>query len=339
MHKESREKAWKATSQARTKPINENTNIDADIVNLNHNNDFIPVTEEVEVEEVAPLTEEEKREVRKKLFILLVAIVIALLVMIVMLIFDPFGGKDKEKEKDKPIVQEEKEDDKEETKKSLKDIKDGTVNLAHEELVKLIEIVEFNNNENLFNDTVSLFSTTPALTSKLSNKNKLFLTTKSEKFKKMFETKITNNNVCSSELNIPTTEMSKLVKEVLNTDVSEYISFYYSYYDGTSYINDIIFKKENDLYIGECIKTTPQPKALVQQSILGANKENKKVNIDVKIVFVNQTGVYKDPNFKTLITNDKNVSLDNYISEGNTYRYTFNVSSDNYYLESISLLK
>ena len=339
MRKESREKAWKATSQARTKPINEKTNIDADIVNLNHNNDFIPVTEEIEAEEIIPLTEEEKREVRKKLFILLVAIVIALVVMIIMLIFDPFGGKEKDKDKDKPIVQEEKEDDKEDKKKSLKDMKDGTVSLAHEELVKLIEIVEFNRNENLFNDTVSFFSTTPVLTSKLSNKNKLFLTTKSEKFKKMFETKITNNNVCSSELNIPTTEMSKLVKEVLNTDVSEYISFYYSYYDDTSYINDIIFKKENDLYIGECIKTTPQPKAVVQQSILGANKENKKINIDVKVVFINQTGVYKDPNFKTLITNDKNASLDNYISEGNTYRYTFDVSSDNYHLESISLLK
>ena len=228
MRKESREKAWKATSQARTKPINEKTNIDADIVNLNHNNDFIPVTEEIEAEEIIPLTEEEKREVRKKLFILLVAIVIALVVMIIMLIFDPFGGKEKNKDKDKPIVQEEKEDDKEDKKKSLKDMKDGTVSLAHEELVKLIEIVEFNRNENLFNDTVSFFSTTPVLTSKLSNKNKLFLTTKSEKFKKMFETKITNNNVCSSELNIPTTEMSKLVKKVLNTEISEHVSFVYT---------------------------------------------------------------------------------------------------------------
>jgi len=341
MHKESREKAWKATSKARTKPINKNISTDADIVNLNKDNEFIPFEEDIEIEEKIPLTEEEKKEVRKKLFILLIAIVITLIIMIIMLIFDPFGSSDKkdDKETDKPIVEENKNDEDKDKNKTLKDVKDGKVSLQHADVVKLVELIEFNSNEYKYNDTPSLYSTSPILISKISNKNKLFLTSKSDTFKELFKTKIANDDVCASELNIPTTEMNKIVKKVLNTEVSEYVSFYYSYYEGNSYVKDILFTKQNDLYIGKCLTDQPTPKSIVQQQFLGATKEKNKLYIDVKIVFANQSGVYKDPNFKTLITNDKNLELDKYISEGNTYRHTFDISSDNYYLENISLLK
>lgn len=53
------------------------------------------------------------------------------------------------------------------------------------------------------------------------------------------------------------------------------------------------------------------------------------------MVFINQTGVYKDSNFNELITNDQNAQLDDYISKGATYKYTFVKSEDNYYLAKI----
>lgn len=337
MHKESREQAWKATSKARTKPINEQ--YDADIVNLNKDNDFIPLEEEVEVEERAPLTEEEKKEVRKKLFILLIAIVVALVVMIIMLIFDPFSGADKKdnKDKEKPVVVE-KEEEKEENK-PLKAMKDGSISLSHEEVVELLEMVELNNHEHMFNETVAIYTAVPFNFSKISNRNKLFFTSKSNDFKKTFETKIANDNVCASELNFTTTEMSELVKKVLNTEISEHVSFVYSYYDGDTFIKDIKFTKQDDLYIGKCLGNQTTPKGIVQQQVVKATKEKNKLHIDVATVFANQTGVYKDPTFKTLITNDKTATTDKYISNGATYRHTFDLSTENYYLESISLLK
>lgn len=337
MHKESREQAWKATSKARTKPINEQ--YDADIVNLNKDNDFIPLEEDVEIEEKAPLTEEEKKEVRKKLFILLIAIVIALIIMIIMLVFDPFAasGKD-DKDTDKPVVTE-KDKDEEQEGKTLKTMKDGSVSITHEEVVKLIEMIEFNSHDHMFNDTIAIYKAVPFNVSKISNKNKLFLTSKSEEFKEVFKNKIVNDNICASELNITTTEMANLVKDVLNTEVSEHISFTYSYYEGDSFVKDIQFTKQNDLYIGKCLGNQVTPKGIIQQQITGATKENNKLHIDIVTVFANQNGVYKDPNFKTLITDDKTATIDKYISSGTTYRHTFDLSTDNYYLESISLLK
>lgn len=338
MHKESREQAWKATSKARTKPINEQ--YDADIVNLNKDNDFIPLEEDVEVEERAPLTEEEKKEVRKKLFILLVAIVVALIIMIIMLIFDPFSTDKKDnKDTDKPVVTEKDENKEKEEAKKLKAMKDGKVSLTHEEVIKLVEIIEFNSHDHMFNDTVAIYKAVPFNAAKISNKNKLFLTSKSDEFKELFKTKIVNDNICASELNITTTEMAGLVKDVLNADVSEHVTFTYSYYDGDTYIKDIQFTKQDDLYIGKCLGNQLTPKAIIQQQITSATKENNKLHIDVVTVFANQNGVYKDPNFKTLITNDKTATIDKYIASGTTYRHTFDLSTDNYYLESISLLK
>jgi len=337
MQKESRERAWKATSKTRMKPINDNTTQDADIVNLNQNNNFVPI-EEIEEEEFVPLTEEEKREVRKKLFILLLAIVIALIIMILMLIFDPFSGKkddSKEKDKEKPIV-EEKEDEEDTT---LQTMKDGTINIDNLELTNLIQIIKFNSEEQLFNDIPTLYTKVPVTTTELNNNQKILLTTKSKEFNDLFKTKITNNYICGSELKITLAELNDISKKVINTEITAPTSFYFSYYQDNVHLNTILFKKQNDYYGGECITKFPQPKTVVQQSVVKATKENNKVKIDLKIVFVNQNGVYKEPSFKTLITNDKDINLEEYINKGNTYQYTFDVSSDNYYLEGISLLK
>lgn len=337
MQKESRERAWKATSKTRMKPINDNTTQDADIVNLNQNNNFVPI-EEIEEEEFVPLTEEEKREVRKKLFILLLAIVIALIIMIIMLIFDPFSGKkddSKEKDKEKPIV-EEKEDEEDTT---LQTMKDGTINIDNLELTNLIQIIKFNSEEQLFNDIPTLYTKVPVTTTELNNNQKILLTTKSKEFNDLFKTKITNNYICGSELKITLAELNDISKKVINTEITAPTSFYFSYYQDNVHLNTILFKKQNDYYVGECVTKFPQPKTVVQQSVVKATKENNKVKIDLKIVFANQNGVYKEPSFKTLITNDKDINLEEYINKGNTYQYTFDVSSDNYYLEGISLLK
>jgi hypothetical protein len=54
---------------------------------------------------------------------------------------------------------------------------------------------------------------------------------------------------------------------------------------------------------------------------------------------INQNGIYKDPNFKELITNDPDATSTTYMKNARVYRYTYVVSEDRYYLDNVSLLK
>jgi len=333
MSKDSSEKKWKEIASNSKKSTK-----DDDIANLNYDNSFFPIDEEVE--EKIPLTEEEKIEVRKKLFILLIAIAIVLVILVIMLISDSFkfsfNGSNEEVVKEEVEEEEGKEVDP--ISAPIKDLETGEVDLNNSELSILVKEVKYKNYDYYENDTISLFKKDKNLISDLSNKDKLFLLSKTSDFDVLVDEVINQEDICNNNLIISTGSIDKLLIDKFNTKVDNYESFIYSYYDDNSFVNSIQFVKQGENYIGKCYTSNKNIVSFAQQDVVEAYKSENKLIISFRVVFVNKTGVYKDPNFTSLITNE-NKKFEEYIVEGNIYTYTYDISGSNYYLESVDLLK
>lgn len=338
MQKDDREKSWKAT--AKNSADLKKSMQDADISNLNIDNDFEPVDEE----EKAPLTEEEKIDIRKKLFMLLMIIIVALFIMVIMLFFSPSNSSSKkdDKDDDQTEVDENKDEDKEEVDPvdlPLTQLPDGAITNGNVELNRLIDEVVYNYYELYDKDTVSLFKNDSVDIATTSNSNKLLLASKTTDFQTVLTDIVKDReNLCSESIVIPTSTMAKILEERLKTTVTKYENFVYSYYDEEDYVSNIRFVLEGDNYVGSCYTATKDVKEISEQSFLSATKEENNVYLDFQVAFINLNGVYKDPNFKTLITDDTSVVSTQYMQQANTYRYTFDIS-DNYSLTNIKLLK
>lgn len=329
MAKNDREKEWKATSTIH--------NSYDDINNLNDSDDFAPI---IEKEEVKVLSEEEKVEVRKKLFILLVLIVLALLFMLVVLIFDPFKSNTKKEESsNKENTPTQKEEVKTDQEKKISELNDGLIVNDNIELNSLIKEIIYQEQEYYDNDTLALFKTNQTKISSLTDLDKLFLVSKTNDFNNLVKEKNIKNDICNSNIAIPTSEIQKILTEHFNTNIKEYVNFNYSYYDNNNFISNLKFTLKDNNYIGTCYKPEEKITSVVEQQFVSATKENDNLYIDVRVVFINAKGVYVDPTLKTLITNDVKMTSDEYMPKGNIYRYLYTYNNDKYVLQGVQLLK
>ena len=81
--------------------VKDELNDDADISNLNDDDSFVPMIEKNK----EPLTDEEKKDIRKRIFCSLIIVFIVLIGLILVLIFNPF-----KKERNPVETNESKED-------------------------------------------------------------------------------------------------------------------------------------------------------------------------------------------------------------------------------------
>ena len=331
MQKNQREKAWKATAKVEFQK-RKNTFDDADIANLNNDDSFYPIDEE---EQKQPLTEEEKTEVRKKLFILLIIIIIVIIGFIYVLIFNPF----KEEKTPEENTQQEETDESEEEENNETTSDDSTITLDSEIVKTLEEETIYQNYEYYNNDTLALYRNNSTNITDLDNKTKLFLASKTNEFKQEIENNINTTSICNSNITINTSVIDEILKNRFNTSVTAYEEFIFSYYKDKVFIQDFKFTKKDNSYIGECYQSTNTIDSIAQQQITSVSKENDTLYINYKVVFIKETGVYKDPNFTTLITNDKSATTTDYINEGNTYQYVYTINNGNYTLTNVALLK
>ena len=102
------------------------------------------------------------------------------------------------------------------------------------------------------------------------------------------------------------------------------------------------FKYDNNRYIGKCIEYEIEPISTVATSILStATKEKDYIYLDVKVIFQNENGVYKDAALTTKISDVYNEEYElNYYASGSLYRiyYKYNDNKD-YFLEKIELMQ
>ena len=246
-----------------------------------------------------------------------------------------FHLKKKDNETEEKQDKEEEEKPKEET---LATLPDGDISLTNKEIQTLIKEIEYRTNEYYENDTINLYKTGNTNINALTNANKLFLMSKTSDFNSLTKKSINDNNLCGTKLIIDTKSIQTILKDRFNTSITSFDSFTYSYYKEETYITTYKFTYLNGNYEGSCYTPDTKVNQLSQQQVVKATKEGKKLYIDAKVVFVKENGVYKDPTFKTLITN-KTATLEDYINSGNTYRYTYDISGINYILTNVSLLK
>lgn len=326
MNKDSKEKEWKATSK-----VSNELDLDADISNLNDDESFVPI-EEAEKE---PLTEEEKKDIRKKLSFLLIIVFLVLVALVIILIFNPFASKPNDSNNNTTT---EKNKTENADSKAITELTDGEISLTNKEVQTLTKEILYKQYDYYENDTLALFTTDNTYINNISDKDKLFLVAKTSDFTSLMNNKITTNDVCKTIITISKEEIDTILNSRFNTSLLVYEPFIYNIYENEEYYRTIRFVYENGSYVGSCYAPNENITTSTQQSIVSATKDKKQLYIDVKVVFVNQTGIYKDSNFTTLIT-DQNQSFEEYIKQGNTYRYTYDISGTSYSLINVSLLK
>ena len=326
MRDNDREKEWKKTAIKR-----HDNNYDADISNLNDDAEFQPIEER---EEIIPLTEEEKIEVRKKLFFLLIIITIVLFFLLIVLIFDPFAKKDKKDNMNENTPKEEVIEE----ELSLKDLKDGPVT-NNDEMTKLVSEIIYRDNEYYENDTVSPYNKDKTSIDSLKNANKLFLLSKTSDFNSLVSEQLINSDICNNEIIIPTSKIDDILSSRFNTTITKYESFIYNYYIDNTLGAVIKFSVKDNNYIGKCYSVNKKVVKLAENTFDSCTKEKDLLYIDVRVVFINKTGVYRDAKFSDLITADKSAIKDQYMLTANKYRYVFDISGNDYVLKEIYLLK
>ncbi|MBE6150367.1 MAG: hypothetical protein E7162_00920 [Firmicutes bacterium] len=322
-----REKEWKSTAKVQIE-----ANMDSDISNLNDDDSFLPIEEQ----EKEPLSEEEKKEVRKKLFFLLVVIIVVLLGLLIVLIFNPFDTNTSKKEKE---TENKEETPKSDNEKPVTELEDGDIPPANYE-IKALEKEIINLKYDYYeNDTLAIYKTGNMDIKNLTDKNKLFLVTKTNDFASLIKNKTTIEEACNSDIIIEQKAIDEILKNRFSTTVVNYDEFTYNFYTNDEYQKTIKFiYNGSNAYVGKCYNYTNQINTFTQQELQSATKDKTKLYIDVKVVFISENGVFKDPNFTTLITN-QNQSFEQYIKNGSTYRYTYDISGSSYSLLNVSLLK
>lgn len=336
MKKNEREENWKSISK-KVKDVN--NNVFDDINNLNEDDSFSPIEE---VEEKVPLTEEEKKSVRKKLFILLIIIIIVIIALITIRIIEPYSNKETnndETEEAKDNESDENEEKIDEAETLILELEDGVISSTNYELISLIDEIKYNLREYYVNDTIELFKNNNTNISTLTNRKKLFLVSKTKEFNTLISNQMTGESLCDNNIIIGISDIDKILKDRFNTNVTAYEQFAYSYYFEKEFVNNIIFTKKDNNYIGTCSNTTNKIVQLSEQKFISATKKDNKIYIDMKVVFIKESGVYKDPSFTTLITNDVQKTEEEYFLKANTYRYTYDITDTNYVLTNVSLLK
>lgn len=333
-------KEWNAISKMEAAPDKQ----DVDISNLNADSDFVAPTTGDEESEIA-LSKEEKDEMRKKLFFLLIFIIIILIVFVGVLISNTNkSGKEESNKKDE---QSEKVDSGDEnnkpseviTEKTLADLPMGTLDIQEKAVRELFTFVDFQTDDFYVNNPYALYYSNKSITT-IDDNSKLFLFTKTEQFTDLLGMS-NGGDICSNNnIVINNTDLDTALNTSLMTSVHDHKNFSYLYNYGANDKKVIKFINDGQKYIGTCtsLNSTILSK-VTDQELISATKTQDAIILNAKVVFINKSGVYKDPAFKSLITNDFAAIRSDYINSGNTYKYIFKNNNGKYYLTSVELVK
>lgn len=276
----------------------------------------------------------ELAEVRKKLILLLIGLVIFVVVAIVVVI-NPFdvGKNNKTDDKENKPVQEEKPDEEE--------IPLGAIDLSEPIVVELNDFVSFSYGDFQRADLFPLYTSNLLEANNIPNDIKMFFVKRHNSFLNLLNGAGIKDYVgtcAEGGINISKDDFDKVVTGIFGPDATiVYDDINYSYYIKDEDATKITMIWDNDHYILKCnnyMENSTITK-FVQQELYKAIKVEEGIEIYQSVVFINPTGVYKDPNFSELITNDVTATFDQYIKKGGLYKYTFAENGEDYYLSKI----
>lgn len=277
----------------------------------------------------------ELEEVRKKLILLLIGIIIFGVVVIVVMI-NPFDFSSLKNRNENKVEQGNTGNIQEEEK-----IPVGELELSHILVLDLNSKITFTTNDFMQIDLFELYRYDSLEINNLSNDIKLYLLKRDDAFYDLINTEEIDEylKTCDGNgLEISKEKMDLTVKKVFGPKGAvNYDPINYLYYSEDENDKKATLTYENEKFILRCneFATGTVMTKLVQQNLNKAIKTETGVELYQNVVFLNQTGVYRDPDFTMLITNDKTALLNDYIEKGITYKYIFEEDGDNYYLAKI----
>lgn len=287
---------------------------------------------------------EELASVRKKLMFLFVGVVIAGILIIVLLLSPlPFG---KDNKNDKLNSNGDDVNENVNNENSSEDgLYIGEIELNEPIVLSLEEIVEFTTDDFKNIDLFPLYQKDVLEVKDIPNDIKLYMLIRNGGFYNLLKDNGVGTYVetCDSKgIVIDTNKIDQLSKNLFGQETTlEYKSINYRYYVSYGVSEKITLTYENNQYLAKCsdFKENNNLNKFVQQKTQKVIGTESAIEMYQYVVFINETGVYKDTDFKTLITNDKSAEMSEYIDKGNTYKYTFSKNENKYYLSKIELVK
>jgi len=153
-------------------------------------------------------------------------------------------------------------------------------------------------------------------------------------------------STCNKDgLTIDKTKISDVSNVVFaNNDHLDFNTIDYEYImiDGSA--KKITLSISGDNYIVKCndYGVNNSTNKYIQQKLIKVVENKDSIELYQKVVFITlegQKGIYQDPLFTVLLTNNEDAEIDSYITNGSTYKYTFIKDNNNYRLEMIELVK
>ncbi len=282
------------------------------------------IEETEDFEEPKEMTEAEKQQVKKQMMFLVWLIIICLFGVVVFAVVSKIFDK-KENNQDAPIEEGLKED-----------LPTGDIDLSNSILKEIDSMYEFNVTNPLYEDNIlKLFSSDKVEINDLDFQTKMLLVTSHKIFKEYMLNETNLKQYPKEKVTIKKAKLEELIKEILGPDIElEYDNFKYYYETGEKVIYfDVILKNNEYSFVKNEYENS---KISVHKKMISASKIGNEVYIKYKYIFVNETGIYADPNFKNLITlNDGKIkdSLD----YGKGYTHVYVINSEKYNLNYIEL--
>lgn len=280
-------------------------------------------------------------QTRKKLLLLFVGVIVAG-VIIIVLFLNPlefnFGKNNKEQNPG---------ENNEQNKNEVPEYP-LTLNIYDEKVTSLNAQIEFSVEEQQQVDLFPLYINENVVINDIPNEIKIAYLKKNDRFYEMLIKNKVNEyaTVCNPEgVTISKDEFDQVYSSIFGKDaLINYSNINYEIPTEDDQAKKITLTFNTDKYIVKCndYAVSDNITKFVQQELIKAVETENTIELYQKIVFVTYSGnigVYKEPTFTTLITNDKTASIEDYINLGNTYKYIFEKDGEKSYLSKIELTK
>jgi len=216
------------------------------------------------------------------------------------------------------------------------------------ELEKLINNIGFNDSECLNIDLLPLYNNDILKAKDIPNDLKIYLMKKHSYFlETIVEQKLAEmfSDSFQGELIISVEDIDNVVKRIFGKETTIEHKTFECYISNPDYLC-LTFEYKDGKYIVK-MDSNDQPlieniSKFLQQQIIEAKKTETGIEIYQRVVFISikdKIGVFKDSGFKTLITDDKTATSNDYINQGSLYKFTYVEDNGSYYLEQIELVK
>ena len=268
---------------------------------------------EVEETEARKMTYEEKKKVKKEMMGMLWLIAIIIVAGLVFI----FGFKGKNKNNPVPT------DDVVETSK-WGTLKNGAVPVDDPTVKAINEIFVFETINPLYEENIlKIYTLETTSIEEFDISTKMLFLTSTKEFKKLVEDKGLGKD--DKKVSVTTKEIDEIAQNLFNKDIDlEYQNFkYYIEKDGVVTYYDAVLK--DGKYTFE-ETTGTESKFEVYSKMVSCYKEENLVYIESKIVFVNETGIYSNPEMTDLI-GQRLDQINSYVNNGYRVKFTYEIKN------------